>query len=185
MYFIPWEKMYFGCFQHVNYYREDRMQPKKSEPVHNWSFVFPNDINPNGTMFGGKMLALMDMVAGIAASRHCGMKVVIASTDAITFMKPLYAGDRMEVIARVAWAGKTSMVIKTDVFGEDPLTGSRKHCITSHFIMIAIDENHCPAPIPPLLVETEEEKREYSAAELVKKQLLERKNRIDRSAGKP
>ena len=154
------------------------MQPRKSEPVHHWTFVFPNDTNPQGTMFGGKLLAMMDIVAGIAATRFAGIRVTLASTDSITFMAPLHVGDMVQVIARVVWTGRTSMVVKTDVFGEVMDTGTRKHCNSSYFIMIAIDENHSPVPVPSLLVETEDEKRDYAAAELVKNQALVRKNRI-------
>ncbi|MBN1578056.1 MAG: acyl-CoA thioesterase [Chitinispirillaceae bacterium] len=155
------------------------MQPKKSEPVHNWSFVFPNDANPQGTMFGGKLLAVMDIVAGIAAARHSRTRVAVASIDSITFMAPLHVGDMVEVIACVVWTGKTSIVVKTDVFGEEPCTGTRKHCISTHFIMIAIDENHHPTPVPPLLVETEREKSAYAAAELVKKRALAQRDMIE------
>ena len=158
------------------------MQPKKSEPVHNWCFVFPGDINPNGTMFGGKLLALMDEVAGIAASRYTGTRIVIAATDSITFLATLYSGDRVETIARVVWTGTSSMVIKIDVFGEDTLTGSRKHCTTTHFIMIAIDENHRPTPIPPLLVETEEEKQCYTIAEQIKNEAFKQRKNIEMSS---
>jgi acyl-CoA hydrolase len=157
------------------------MQPKKSEPVHNWSFVFPNDANPQGTMFGGKLLAIMDIVAGIAASRHSRTHVAIASTDSITFMTPLHVGDMVDVIACVVWTGRTSMVVKTDVFGEEQHTGIRKHCISTYLIMIAIDENHRPTPVPPLLVETENEIKEYAVAEKVKNRTMAQRNMIEQS----
>lgn len=157
------------------------MQPKKSEAVSNWSFVFPGDANPQGTMFGGRLLAMMDMVAGVAASRYAETQVVTASTDAIIFRLPLYIGDRIEIIARVTWVGTSSMVIKTDVFGEHPLSGSRKHCTTAHFNFIAISDNHLPTPIPPLLVETEDEKRDHVLAARVKQLSLDRRNQIDRT----
>jgi len=154
------------------------MEPRKSASVHNWSFVFPNDVNPQGTMFGGKLLAVMDIVAGIAAARHSHTRVAVASTDSITFMAPLHVGDMVEVIARVVWTGTTSMAVKTDVFGEDPLSGTRHQCISTHFIMIAIDENHHPAPVPPLLVETDDEKIAFIAAEQAKNRAIDRRDTI-------
>lgn len=155
------------------------MQPKKSEAVHNFHFVFPADINPNGTMFGGKLLALMDETAGIAASRYSGTRIVIASTDAITFMAPLHVGDRIETIARVVWTGYSSMAVKIDVFGEEPLQGSRKHCTTTHFIMIAIDENHKPVPVPPVLIETEDDRRCHAFAERLKSNVLAHRKKLE------
>jgi acyl-CoA hydrolase len=156
--------------------RKDAMQPIKSEPVHSWSFVFPDDINPGGTMFGGKIISKMDMVAGVAASRHCHALPATAAIDAMVFNAPLFSGDRMEIIAKVVWAGKTSMVVKADVFGEHPLRGDRKHCASTHFIFIATDVKHRPVAVPQLLVETETEKREYEIAERIKMQSLERKS---------
>ncbi len=161
------------------------MLSKKSEPVHNWSFVFPSDANPQGTMFGGKLLAMMDMVAGVAASRYAQTQVVTASTDSIIFTAPLYIGDRIEIIARVVWVGASSMAIKTDVFGEDPLRGDRKHCTTAHFIFIAIDDHHRPTPVPTLFVETKDEKRDWAAAEFVKKQSLDKKNQLGHPGARP
>lgn len=157
------------------------MLPKKSEPVHNLHFVFPADINSNGTMFGGKLLALMDETAGIAASRYACTRIVIASTDAITFMAPLHSGDRIEIIARVVWTGRSSMAVKIDVFGEEPLSGSRKHCTTTHFIMIAIDENHNPTPVPPLLIENEEDRRCHEFAERLKNNVLRQRKTVEQS----
>jgi acyl-CoA thioesterase YciA len=158
------------------------MQPKKPEPVHNWSFVFPSDANPQGTMFGGRLLAMMDMVAGVAASRYAHTQVVTASTDSITFASPLFIGDRIEIIARVVWVGRASMVIKTDVFGEHPLTGDRKHCTTAHFVFIALDKNKSPAPLPPLSIESDDDKRDFAVAALVKQQSLDRKRQIELAA---
>jgi acyl-CoA hydrolase len=126
-------------------------------------------------MFGGKLLAMMDIIAGIAATRFSCIRVTLASTDSTTFMAPLHVGDRVQVIARVVWTGRTSMVVKTDVFGEEMDTGTRKHCTSSHFIMIAIDENHLPTPVPPLLIETDEEMNDFKVAEKIKNQALIKK----------
>jgi acyl-CoA hydrolase len=156
------------------------MQPKKSDPVSSWSFVFPGDANPQGTMFGGRLLAMMDMAAGVAASRFAQTQIVTASTDSIVFTAPLYIGDRIEIRARVVWAGKTSMAVKTDVYGEHPLSGDRRFCTTAHFIFIAVGAGNGPAVLPPLLIETDEERRDYAEADLVRKQSLKRKERVIR-----
>ena len=153
------------------------MQPQKSEIVRSWEIVFPNDTNPHGTMFGGKMMAEMDKIAAIAAARYAKRAVVTASTEAIIFKRPVKVGDRIQALARVVWTGTTSMVVKVDVFAENPVTSQANHCTTARFNFVALDENGNPTPVPPLLVETEEEKRQHELAEFVIKQALERKKK--------
>lgn len=154
------------------------MEKRKAETIRSWEIVFPNDANPQQTMFGGKLMAIMDKTAGIAASRYSKRIVVTASTEAMDFITPVYVGDRLRTTAKVVWVGKTSLVVKVDVEAEDQLTGERRHCTSAHFNFVALDENNKPAAVPPLLVETPEEKREYQIAEIVKKQAMERKKQI-------
>jgi acyl-CoA hydrolase len=162
------------------------MEPKKAETMHSWDVVFPNDTNPYGTMFGGKLMAMMDIAAGITASRYSNLLVVTAASDTMIFKEPLYTGDHIEIISRVVYVGRTSIMIKVDVFGENPLhAGIRKHCTAAHFTFIAVDQNHRPVPVTPLLLETDEEKREYMIAENIKKQTLDRKRRGEQTATDP
>ncbi len=154
------------------------MEKKKAETIRSWEIVFPNDANPQQTMFGGKLMAIMDKTAGIAASRYSKRIVVTASTEAMDFINPVYVGERTVTSAKVVWVGKTSLVVKVDVVAENPLTGERRPCTSAHFNFVALDENNNPCPVPPLLVESREEKREYQIAEIVKKQAIERKKQI-------
>lgn len=154
------------------------MKPKKAETIRSWEIVFPNDANPHGTMFGGKLMAIMDKIAGIAAARYACTSVVTASTEGIVFKRPVRVGDRIQTIARVVYVGRTSLIIKVDVHAENPIEGTRVHCTTARFNFVALDENGKPTPVPPLLVETDEERKEYHLAEFVKQQALERKKKI-------
>lgn len=151
---------------------------KKSHVVQSWDVVFPNDANPHGTMFGGKLMAIMDMVAAIAASRYAARPVVTASTESIVFKRPVSVGDRIETQARVVWVGRSSMVVKVNVYSENPTKGSRLHCTTAHFNFVALDENGQPTAIPPLLISTEGERRDFEVAQFVKQQALERKEKL-------
>ncbi len=155
------------------------MKEKKSLPISSWDIVFPNDANPLGTMFGGKLMAIMDEMAGIAASRYCGRPAVTASTEAFIFYNPVRVGDRIETISRVVWTGRTSMVVKVQVFSENPIKGTqRKQCTTAHFNMVAVDEHGKPTNVPPLKVETDSEKRDFDVAEIVKNQAIIRKTQV-------
>lgn len=153
------------------------MKPQKSEVVKSWEIVFPNDTNPHGTMFGGKMMAVMDKIAAIAAARYAERAVVTASTEAIIFKRPVKVGDRIQVLARVVWTGTTSMVVKVDVFAEHPISCLSHHCTTARFNFVALDKEGKPTPVPPLLVETDEEKRQHELADFVIKQALERRKK--------
>ncbi|HED11402.1 MAG TPA: acyl-CoA thioesterase [Caldithrix abyssi] len=155
------------------------MKAKKSEPISSWDIVFPNDANPMGTMFGGRLMAIMDEMSGIAASRYCGRPSVTASTEAFIFYNPVRVGDRIETIARVVWVGTTSMVVKVQVFSENPIKGiERRQCTTAHFNMVAVDEQGRPTSVPPLLIETTREQQDYDVAEIVKNQALIRKQEV-------
>ncbi len=160
------------------------MKKKKSETISSWDIVFPNDANPLGTMFGGKMMAVMDEIAGIAAARYCGRPSVTASTEAIIFKSPVKVGDRIESVARVVFTGNTSLVVKVDVYAENPIANRpRKHCTTAHFNMVALDDDGRPTPVPDLITETEQERQDYEIAEIVKKQALIRKQEVLKRRG--
>jgi acyl-CoA hydrolase len=160
------------------------MAAKKSEPISSWDIVFPNDANPLGTMFGGRMMAIMDEMAGIASSRYCGRPAVTASTEAFIFKRPVIVGDRIETIARVVWVGNTSLVVKVEVFSEKPVKmKERLSCTSGHFNMVAVDDFGKPTNVPDLLVETEKEKQDYEVAEIVKNQALIRKKEVLKRKG--
>ncbi len=156
------------------------MTPKKPETLSSWNIVFPNDANALGTMFGGRLMAIMDEMAGIAALRYAEKPVVTASTEAIIFKLPVRIGDRIETTARVVWVGRSSLVIKLDVYAENPTMGrARQLCTTAHFNFVALDEKGKPSAVAPLDIITEADKKEYQIAEIVKKNALSRKNEID------
>lgn len=151
---------------------------QKSETIRSWEIVFPNDTNPHGTMFGGKVMAMMDKVAAIAAARYARKAVVTASTEGIVFKRPIRVGDRIQVCGKVVWVGRTSMVIKVDVYNEDPISQEIGHCTTARFNFVALNRDGVPTEVPPLSVETEEEKRQHEMAQFVINQALERKKRL-------
>jgi acyl-CoA hydrolase len=149
---------------------------KKAQRLQNWNIVFPNDANAYGTMFGGKLMAMMDELGAIAASNYAQKQVVTVSTDAIVFKQPVSIGDRINTQARVVWVGRTSMIVKLDVFAENMALGrERRHCTTAHFSYVALDKEGKPIKVPPLAISSRSEQREYEVAAYVKKQALERK----------
>ncbi len=154
------------------------MEEKKAEMIQSWEIVFPNDANQLGTMFGGRLMAIMDKTAAIAASQYAGRPAVTASTEAMDFIHPVKVGDRILTQARVVWVGRTSMVVKVKVIAENPLTHKRVHTTTAYFNFVALDKEGKPCKVPRLRLETPEDRHEYEIAEIVKKKAIERKKHI-------
>jgi acyl-CoA hydrolase len=137
--------------------------------------VFPNHANPLGTLFGGRVLELMDVNAAIASSRFCRRPAVTASIEPIDFHNPIHVGEIIEVKSRIAWVGNTSMIVRCEVHGENPLTGERRLCTIGHLNFVAIGEDGKPNRVPRLRVETEMEKEHYTAAQKVREAILLRR----------
>jgi acyl-CoA hydrolase len=110
--------------------------------------VFPTDTNPNGRLFGGQLVAWMDKAAGYAAMRCARNQVVTAAIREVTLHVPVNQGDILEFIATVERIGRTSMDVRVDVFREDIVAGTRESCTTGQFVMVSVDENGTPVPVP-------------------------------------
>lgn len=127
--------------------------------------VLPSDTNALGTIFGGKIMSWIDIAAAIAAGRHARRVVVTASIDALHFIAPVKLGHVVHIRAMVNYAGRTSMEIGVRVESENPVTGERHHTATAYTTFVALDEHGRPTQVPPLLPQTEEEKRRSSEAQ--------------------
>ena len=109
--------------------------------------VFPNDANNFGTLFGGKALSMMDIVASISAMRYARKPVVTASIDRTDFKQPVYVGELAEVTGRIAHVGRTSMHIEVELWAENPITGERRLATIARFVMVALGPDGKPTPI--------------------------------------
>ncbi len=112
--------------------------------------VFPDHTNHLGTLFGGQALAWMDMAAFIAASRHARRTVVTARSEQVDLSRPVQQGELVEVVARVASVGRSSMDVEVEMFAENLLSGERRLCTRGRFAMIALDPQGRPTRAPPL-----------------------------------
>ncbi|MBL7214811.1 MAG: acyl-CoA thioesterase [Phycisphaerae bacterium] len=128
--------------------------------------VMPHQANPFGTAFGGVIMSWIDMVASMAAQRHCGTEVVTASIDSLSFQEPVRIGDHVVLLASVNYVGKTSLEVGVKVMREDPITHKRIVATKAYLTFVSIDENHKPIPVPPLKPKTDDEKRRWNNAAL-------------------
>jgi acyl-CoA hydrolase len=127
--------------------------------------VLPAQTNPLGKLLGGHVMHLVDMAAAMAAHRHSNSYVVTASVDYIDFRNPVNLGEIVMLKSQVNRVFHTSLEVGVEVYSENVLTGERKHTTTAFVTFVAIDEHtEKPRAVPPLIVETAEEKRRYEEA---------------------
>ncbi|MBQ8526770.1 MAG: acyl-CoA thioesterase [Clostridia bacterium] len=120
-------------------------------------------LNGYKRLFGGRLMEWIDIVAAVTARRHCNMNVTTAAVDKLIFKKPAFANDTVVLEGYITYAGKTSMEICVETCVE-ALDGSRTDINKAYLVMVAIDDDGNPAPVPELIIETEEERRKYQAA---------------------
>ncbi|MCM3691664.1 acyl-CoA thioesterase [Neobacillus niacini] len=121
--------------------------------------IFPNDVNNHNTLFGGRLMSDMDMIASISAVRHARKEVVTASTDSVDFLSPITQQDSVCIESFVTWTGTSSMEVFVKVIAENLMTGNRKIAATAFLTFVALDEDGKPSKVPEIFPETEEEKK--------------------------
>lgn len=126
--------------------------------------VLPNDTNTLGNLFGGQLLAWMDVIASVSAHRHCKRVVVTASVNNVSFTEPINHASIVTLEAKVSRAFTSSMEVFVDVFVEDHVTGNRKKCNEAIYTFVAVDQNGGPIQVPELIPESDEEKKRYDGA---------------------
>ena len=126
--------------------------------------MLPEDTNPAGNVHGGTIMKLVDNAAFVAASRHCRRNVVTVSMDSMSFHSPVYLGDLLFLKASVNMTGRSSMEVGVKVESEDTLTGEVRHTGSAYLTFVALDHRGRPAPVPPIIPETPDEKRRYKEA---------------------
>jgi acyl-CoA hydrolase len=128
--------------------------------------VLPPDTNAIGTIFGGKVVSLIDIAAAMAAGKHARSTVVTASIDALQFVCPVKLGEYLHIKASVNYAGRTSMEVGVRVDKENPLTGEMKHTATAYLTFVALDSDGKPREVPGVLPNSEAERRRFDAAKI-------------------
>lgn len=121
--------------------------------------MIPQDANPAGNVHGGVVVKIIDEAAGVVAARHARSNVVTASIDRMDFHNPVFVGDVLFFKASLNLVGRTSMEIGVRVEAENLITGEVRHAASAYLTYVALDERGRPRGVPPLILETEEEKR--------------------------
>jgi acyl-CoA hydrolase len=146
-------------------------QPDKTpapRPMHNsliemTELVMPNDTNPHGTLSGGRLMHWIDVAGAMAAMRHARRRVVTVAIDEVAFRAPIPQGHMVLLEAIVTCVGRTSMEVRVEVHGEDPVSGKVSHTTTAHLVFVALEQGE-PVEVPGLLPESPEEEALHERA---------------------
>jgi acyl-CoA hydrolase len=140
--------------------------------------VLPNDANPLGFMLGGTVMHLIDIAGAIACHRHTRSRVVTAAVDGLQFLHSIKVGDLIILKARVTAAFHTSLEVQVEVFSESTLTGEQKQTCLAYLTFVANDADGRRVTIPPLAIDTDDERLRAREAEARRAARLEAKKKL-------
>lgn len=126
--------------------------------------VLPSHTNSLGSIFGGTVMAWIDIAGAIAAQRHSNKQVVTASIDRLDFVAPVFKGWVVNLKASVNFTSRTSMEVGVRVDAENPTTGESFHTASAYCTFVALGDDGRPTEIPSLLLESEADRRRYGQA---------------------
>jgi len=138
--------------------------------------VLPNDTNLLGNLLGGRLMHWIDIAGAMVASRHSGRIVATVALDSLDFRHPARMGELVILRAKMTWAGRTSMEVKVSAYAENIKSGNVILTNKAYITYVALDENGKPTPVPKLVPETEEEKKDFEEAAKRRIERLKRKS---------
>lgn len=141
-----------------------------TEQVH---IVRASDLNGSKRLFGGNLLAWIDITAAIVARRHSECNVTTVAIDDLHFIAPAYSNDTVVLCGKMTYAGRTSMEVTVESYVEH-LDGTRNPINRAHVVMVALGPDDRPCEVPKLLPETDEEKAQFLAGEKRKQLRIQR-----------
>ena len=153
---------------------EKRVRDSITEQVH---ILTQGNLNGYHRLFGGQIMSWIDIVAAVVARRHSECNVTTAVVDMLEFKAPAHANDTLFILGKITYAGRTSMEVKVTAYVEE-LNGEKKLINTAYVVMVALDEYENPKEVPKLILENDEEKKEFEDAKARKER--RRKLRMER-----
>jgi acyl-CoA hydrolase len=149
-------------------------KPQSASITEMTEYVLPQHANALGGVFGGQIMAWVDLCAAICAQRHSGLMAVTAFVDDVKFQRPVRVGEVVRLHAKVSAVFRTSIEIEVFVEGENSRTLVRWPCVHAKVVFVAIDDTGTPTLVPPLLLDSPEVKASQELGEERRRQRLER-----------
>lgn len=141
--------------------REKRVADSQTEQTY---LMRPQYLNGYGNLFGGQLMSWIDEIASIVAMRHSESDITTAAIDNLNFKQGATVDDVIVLRGKITYVGRTSMEVRVDTYVEKR-NGIRKSINRAYVVMVAVDENHHPVPVPGLLLESESDKAEWQGGE--------------------
>ncbi len=142
----------------------DRPRPVRESISEMAEIVLPNDANPLNSLLGGRLMHWIDLAGAMAAHRHSRQYVVTASIDHLDFLVPVRVGDFVILRSSVNRVFRTSMEVGVKVWVENYRAEESRHVSSAYLTFVAIDAAGNRMAVPPVIPETEDEKRRYDGA---------------------
>jgi acyl-CoA hydrolase len=156
---------------------EPKRPKKRAVVVEINDIVLPGYTNMYQTLFGGKLMEMIDKAAAICATQYCHKSVVTASVEAVDFLVPIKLGYFVKLVAKIVYVGKSSMMVRVRVWGEEPTHNISDHCCTAFVNMIAIDNTGKKVAVPELAVESEQDIKDVAEALEIHKSTIARRKK--------
>ena len=148
--------------------KKEELKPKKVNDSRTimTEMVMPNDTNPSGNLMGGNLMRWMDIVASVAAGKHCESEVVTASVDHVSFTKPIHKGDIVTLKSAITRTFHSSLEVYVEVFAANMKGANNRMCNHAYFTFVAlIDDLKQTKKVPKVIPLTREEEKLYEGAE--------------------
>lgn len=152
------------------------MKPFSTEPVTLHEEVFPQDTNSYNTLFGGRLLSLMDKAAGIVCAKFAHREFVTISIDTLEFLAPARQGDLIDIKAKIIFTSNKTACAKVTAWAINKSNWQKITICEGYFFMVAIDSMMRPIPIPQFTPITDEEKKDWECAVDIRKHMLSKKD---------
>jgi len=159
----------------------EKYKSAKESRVSITELMLPSHSNFGGKVHGGHILNLMDQIAFACASKHSQCYCVTASVNRVDFLSPVEVGELITLKASINYTGRTSMVVGVRVESEDITSGTKRHCNSSYFTMVAKDSEGKNMPIPGLLINDNQGIRRFTRSKFRKESAFDRDNKFDSS----
>lgn len=139
--------------------------------------VLPNDTNLLGNLLGGRLMHWVDIAGAMVATRHSNKTVATVALDSLDFRHPVRMGELVILKAKMTWAGRTSMEVAINVYAENMKTGNVILTNKAYLTFVALGTDCKPSAVPPLIPETDDEKKDYIEAEQRRNERLRKRGK--------
>lgn len=151
-------------------------KPPRLSQVEMTELVLPNDTNLLGNLLGGRLMHWIDIAGAMAASRHSNKIVATVALDSLDFRHPARMGELVILNAKLTWTGRTSMEVSVNVYAENIKSGKTILTNKAFITFVALDNDGNPSEVPPLILESDEEKQNFAEGEKRRAERLKRKH---------